>query len=139
MVFEDSKSPDVTSTEKSLENAKVAAATAYSSQSSHDEPERPKTLLGEAAFDTTEYVRHYKPIETYEGIHRWDPEFEWEEEEEKKIVRTVIPNYPQVSSKPPPNTLTDCGPDRPAHMCVRLSYFLRTAARQRKHCPGLVR
>lgn len=43
----------------------------------------------DAAFDTTEDVRHYKPIDSYEGIHRWDPDFEWEEEEEKKIVKKV--------------------------------------------------
>lgn len=44
---------------------------------------------GDATFDQTEDVRYYKPIDTYEGIHRWDPEFEWEESEEKKIVRKV--------------------------------------------------
>lgn len=31
----------------------------------------------------------YKPIASYEGIHRWDPDFEWEPEEEKKVVRKV--------------------------------------------------
>lgn len=44
---------------------------------------------GDATFDQTEDPRYYKPIESYEGIHRWDPEFEWEEWEEKKIVRKV--------------------------------------------------
>ena len=32
---------------------------------------------------------HYRPVETYEGIHRYDPDFEWEPEEEKKIIRKV--------------------------------------------------
>jgi hypothetical protein len=45
---------------------------------------------GDATFDQTEDLRYYKPIDTYEGIHRWDPEFEWEEWEEKKIVRKVV-------------------------------------------------
>ncbi|KAI7971541.1 hypothetical protein EIK77_001417 [Talaromyces pinophilus] len=45
---------------------------------------------GDATFDQTEDPRYYKPIDTYEGIHRWDPEFEWEEWEEKKIVRKVV-------------------------------------------------
>lgn len=29
----------------------------------------------------------YRPVDTYEGIHRFDPEFRWEPEEERKIVR----------------------------------------------------
>lgn len=41
------------------------------------------------AFDTTEDPRYYKPIPEYEGIHRWDPDFEWTEEEEKAVVRKV--------------------------------------------------
>ncbi|XP_014560121.1 hypothetical protein COCVIDRAFT_12992 [Bipolaris victoriae FI3] len=32
---------------------------------------------------------HYKPITTYEGIHRYDPDFEWEPAEEKRIVRKI--------------------------------------------------
>lgn len=32
---------------------------------------------------------YYKPIDSYEGLHRWDPEFEWEPEEERKVVRKV--------------------------------------------------
>ncbi|KAJ6012784.1 Major facilitator superfamily domain general substrate transporter [Penicillium canescens] len=41
------------------------------------------------AFETREGHHHYRPIDSYEGIHRWDPEFEWTEEEEKKIVRKI--------------------------------------------------
>ena len=33
--------------------------------------------------------RFYKPIDSYEGLHRWDPEFEWEPKEEKRLVRKV--------------------------------------------------
>lgn len=43
----------------------------------------------DAAFDQSEDPRYYKPIDSYEGIHRWDPEFEWEEWEEKRLVRKV--------------------------------------------------
>lgn len=32
---------------------------------------------------------YYKPIAKYEGIHRYDPEFEWEPQEERKVVRKV--------------------------------------------------
>jgi hypothetical protein len=31
----------------------------------------------------------YRPVDSYEGIHRYDPEFEWKPEEEKRIVRKV--------------------------------------------------
>lgn len=34
-------------------------------------------------------ARQYRPIETYEGIHRFDPDFDWEPEEERKVVRKV--------------------------------------------------
>lgn len=33
--------------------------------------------------------RFYKPIDTYEGLHRWDPHFEWTAKEEKQVVRRV--------------------------------------------------
>jgi hypothetical protein len=34
---------------------------------------------------------HYRPVETYEGIHRYDPDFEWKPAEEKRVVRKVRP------------------------------------------------
>ncbi|KAL4870842.1 hypothetical protein BDV12DRAFT_195041 [Aspergillus spectabilis] len=43
----------------------------------------------EGAFDQTEDPRFYKPIDSYEGLHRWDPHFEWTQEEEKRLVRKV--------------------------------------------------
>lgn len=43
----------------------------------------------DCAFDATEDPRYYKPIPEYEGIHRWDPAFEWTEAEEKAVVRKV--------------------------------------------------
>ncbi|PGH16708.1 hypothetical protein AJ79_01581 [Helicocarpus griseus UAMH5409] len=42
-----------------------------------------------AAYATVDDVRFYKPIDEYEGIHRWDPHFEWEEKEEKRLVRKL--------------------------------------------------
>ncbi|KAF2470728.1 MFS general substrate transporter [Lindgomyces ingoldianus] len=38
-------------------------------------------------FDVAGLESYYKPIDTYEGRHRYDPKFEWESEEERKIVR----------------------------------------------------
>ena len=43
----------------------------------------------ESAFDTESFESYYKPIESYEGYHRWDPKFQWEAKEEKKLVRKV--------------------------------------------------
>ena len=37
---------------------------------------------------------YYKPIDTYEGIHRYDPDFDWEPEEERKVVRKVRRGIP---------------------------------------------
>jgi hypothetical protein len=31
----------------------------------------------------------YRPVESYEGFHRYDPDFEWEPSEEKRVVRKV--------------------------------------------------
>lgn len=68
----------------------VAVTTGYSPSGSVGEQGRSKNYAEGTAFETTEDVRYYKPIPTYEGIHRWDPDFEWEEHEEKKIVRQVF-------------------------------------------------
>lgn len=32
---------------------------------------------------------HYRPVDEYEGAHRYDPAFNWSQEEEKKVVRKV--------------------------------------------------
>ncbi|BCS22362.1 putative transporter [Aspergillus puulaauensis] len=45
--------------------------------------------FSESAFEQTEDPRFYKPIPEYEGIHRWDPDFDWTEEEEKRLIRKV--------------------------------------------------
>ena len=35
---------------------------------------------------------NYRPVESYEGIHRYDPDFVWEKKEEKRLVRKVHGN-----------------------------------------------
>jgi hypothetical protein len=47
------------------------------------------TQLVEGTFDATEGHHFYRPIDSYEGLHRWDPDFQWTEQEEKRIVRMV--------------------------------------------------
>ena len=32
---------------------------------------------------------HYRPVDSYEGLHRYEPDFDWEPEEEKKVIRKV--------------------------------------------------
>ena len=32
----------------------------------------------------------YEPVESYEGRHRFDPQYKWTEHEEKVVVRKVI-------------------------------------------------
>ncbi len=46
-------------------------------------------LDADAAFATGGQGRFYEPIAKYEGAHRFDPKFEWSEQEEKKLVRRV--------------------------------------------------
>ncbi|GFF33602.1 uncharacterized transporter YIL166C [Aspergillus lentulus] len=66
---------------------KSITAEASTSSLSSDEPRRYKDA--DAAFDTSEDPRYYKPIPTYEGIHRWDPDFEWTEKEEKRLITKI--------------------------------------------------
>ena len=62
--------------------AKVAES-ASSSDTKLNEP------LGQHVWETEESREIYKPIEGYEGAHRFKPGFQWEPEEERKLVRQV--------------------------------------------------
>lgn len=37
---------------------------------------------------------NYRPVDGYEGLHRYDPDFEWAPEEERKVVRRVRHSAP---------------------------------------------
>jgi hypothetical protein len=52
------------------------------------EAELPEYTPG-GTFETAGLETYYGPIESYEGIHRYDPEYKWTPEDEKKIVRKV--------------------------------------------------
>ena len=55
-------------------------------------PAAVKTKLlqrSDRAFDNDSLEDHYKPIESYEGLHRYDPKFEWTAPEEKRVIRKV--------------------------------------------------
>lgn len=44
---------------------------------------------GKSTFDHDSAEEFYAPIAEYEGAHRYDPKFEWETKEEKRVVRRV--------------------------------------------------
>lgn len=50
-------------------------------------------------FQVKEGHEYYRPIDSYEGMHRWDPGFEWTEEEEKNIVRKVKKSHKAMASQ----------------------------------------
>lgn len=43
----------------------------------------------EESSETDSLAKFYRPIESYEGYHRWDPQFQWDEKEEKRLIRKV--------------------------------------------------
>ncbi|KAH9827620.1 putative transporter [Teratosphaeria destructans] len=45
---------------------------------------------GRTTFENSEVLEeYYRPIESYEGYHRYDPHFQWEPKEEEKLVRKI--------------------------------------------------
>lgn len=45
--------------------------------------------LGRHVYETEDAKEIYKPIEGYEGAHRFDPSLEWSPAEEKRLVKIV--------------------------------------------------
>ncbi|KAL8677724.1 MAG: hypothetical protein Q9186_005877 [Xanthomendoza sp. 1 TL-2023] len=45
--------------------------------------------LDDSVFNNPKAFEIYKPIENYEGRHRFDPRATWSEAEEKKLIRRV--------------------------------------------------
>lgn len=43
-------------------------------------------------FENDSLESFYKPIDAFEGSHRYDPKFEWDAKEEKRLVRKVSNN-----------------------------------------------
>ncbi|KAF2149177.1 phthalate transporter [Myriangium duriaei CBS 260.36] len=61
-----------------------ANSSASSSKSSLPIPDRSHNV-----WESVEAVEIYKPIEGYEGAHRFDHDYKWTPEEEKSLVRTL--------------------------------------------------
>lgn len=51
--------------------------------------DRLRTQSHNQTFEAFGDVSYYKPVEQYEGSHRYDPKFEWKPKEEKRLVRKV--------------------------------------------------
>lgn len=88
---------------------------------------------GKKTFETESLESFYKPIASYEGAHRFDPAFEWEAKEERRLVRKV---YLSILCYQPS---ADNDIDRSKDMCLGVFDVLRSAAGQRKHLPGSLR
>ncbi|PSR97310.1 major facilitator superfamily domain-containing protein [Coniella lustricola] len=78
--------------ESSIYDAKDLVNSKDISITGTDSPAASSLRLGEGGggvWATGASVELYKPIAEYEGAHRYDPQFAWEEEEERKLVRKL--------------------------------------------------
>lgn len=78
-------------------SSKASASENYESNGNEDgRPPKSSAYTGNAVNSTyavdPQDLRFYKPIASYEGLHRWDPYFEWTPKEEKQLVRKVLVN-----------------------------------------------
>ncbi|KAJ5182382.1 hypothetical protein N7449_012529 [Penicillium cf. viridicatum] len=73
----------------STEEIKTAQVAASSADGSDEEWQKSELHKGEGTFEASEGHHFYRPIDSYEGLHRWDPNFQWTETEERKIVRKI--------------------------------------------------
>ena len=81
-----------TDTVPTSDDTKKTPNVASSSSSLTESDHRVVKYVSDGAFDASEDPRFYKPIPEYESAHRWDPYFEWTEEEEKRLIRKVTTN-----------------------------------------------
>lgn len=49
--------------------------------------------------DTDINGARWRPLDSYEGAHRFDPDFEWDQAEERRLVRKVVATKDYVSTK----------------------------------------
>ncbi|OOF96749.1 hypothetical protein ASPCADRAFT_145526 [Aspergillus carbonarius ITEM 5010] len=78
-----------TDTVPTSDDTKKTPNVASSSSSLTESDHRVVKYVSDGAFDASEDPRFYKPIPEYESAHRWDPYFEWTEEEEKRLIRKI--------------------------------------------------
>lgn len=94
--FEDSNSDDISAMESLSESVKTGsdiptgdAEKGIVGDAAVTETKLFKRSVRDGTFDNDSLESFYKPIDEYEGRHRYDPEFEWDAKEEKRIVRKV--------------------------------------------------
>jgi hypothetical protein len=74
------------------------SVTTSNSQSTEDIETSQLDNIHGSVFDDSGAAQFYKPIEKYEGAHRFDPSATWTPEEERKLIRTVsCPAYMPLS------------------------------------------
>ncbi|KAL3432155.1 major facilitator superfamily domain-containing protein [Aspergillus tetrazonus] len=82
MAVDEKKTPPISTGEVEADSRGV-------SETDDSDREQGRSGFKKGTFNATENPHFYKPIDTYEGLHRWDPDFEWTEEEERRIVRKI--------------------------------------------------
>lgn len=92
------------------------------SSSDEDEHANENTIYG-SVFSDSRAQEFYKPIEKYEGRHRFDMHATWSEEEEKSLVRRVS-SCILVSTTSTRNSLTYFNSSTGASVCGPVSCFL---------------
>jgi hypothetical protein len=93
------------------------------SASSSDTKLNSLETLGQHVWETEEAKEIYKPIEGYEGAHRFDPSFQWSPEEEKRLVK-IVSLYSTITNM----TIADTHRARLAHCLASLYHVFRSPA-----------
>lgn len=87
----------------------------------------PDVSRHKGTFETINNESFYRPIDIYEGIHRYDPKLQWEPNEEKRLVRKVGRlDLHQLSLRNHQSPLTQRPVGR-EDLLLGLSYVLRPA------------
>ena len=65
--------------------------TMFDSENAHAKEAHRGSVVGNInnPFEAVEAEEFYKPVQGYEGTHRFDPHATWTQEEERKLVRRV--------------------------------------------------
>ncbi|KAJ6086799.1 hypothetical protein N7467_005713 [Penicillium canescens] len=82
MANEDEKTVQISASLKDSPGTSIGDDSDRERQQSHSNK-------AEGTFEGADSHHLFRPIDSYEGLHRWDPDFQWTEQEEKKIVRKI--------------------------------------------------
>ncbi|KAJ5766280.1 uncharacterized protein N7511_003896 [Penicillium nucicola] len=82
MAIEDDKAVQISASPKDSPGTSIG-------DNSDKEQQQIYSSKREGTFEASDSPHLFRPIDNYEGLHRWDPDFQWTEQEEKKIVRKI--------------------------------------------------